>query len=255
MSDLPDKYTCEVVYNAKLADNVFALTVVSRDLAAEVRAGQFLHIKCGEERLLRRPVSICRVRGGTLEFVIEVKGEGTRWLSKREPGNKLDILGPLGKGFYVPDGRIIAVGGGIGAPPMLFVAETATCDVTAVIGFRSIDRIILEKEFAAVCEKVYITTDDGSSGLRGSVTEPLQELLDSGGYSAVLACGPHAMLSAVARLCRFYNIPCQVSMEERMGCGVGACLVCACATVSGGNENKSRICKDGPVFDAEEIIW
>jgi len=255
MIDMPDKYLCEVVARERLIDNVFIITAVNRDLAAEANAGQFLHIKCGEARLLRRPVSICSVRGSVFEFVFEVKGEGTRWLSKCEAGQILDIVGPLGNGFSIPEGKIITIGGGIGTPPMLFAAESATGKVTAVIGFRNINRILLKDEFAEVCDEVYITTDDGSFGLRGPVTTPLPELLESGGYSAVLACGPRAMLSAVAVLCKQYGVPCQVSLEERMGCGVGACLVCACATASGGIERMSRVCKDGPVFDAGEVIW
>jgi len=254
MIDMPDKYACEVVVNERLTDNVFIITAVNRALAAKAVAGQFLHIKCGEAHLLRRPVSICSVRGSAFEFVFEVKGEGTRWLSNREAGQMLNILGPLGNGFSIPAGKIITIGGGIGTPPLLFAAESAIGGVTAVIGFQNKDRIILKDEFETVCEEVYVTTDDGSFGIRGPVTAPLPELLGSGEYSAVLACGPRAMLSAVAALCKQYSVPCQVSLEERMGCGVGACLVCACATVSGGTESMSRVCKDGPVFDAGEIF-
>jgi len=252
---MPNINLCEVVDNEQLLADTFALTVICKELALEARAGQFVHIECGESCLLRRPVSICSVRGDALEFVFEVKGEGTRWLSAREPGHMLDILGPLGNGFYLPDGDIIVIGGGIGSPPMLFASESATGNVTAVLGFRNENRIILKEEFASVCDEVYITTDDGSFGILGPATVPLVDLLERGGYEAVLACGPRAMLSAIAVLCKLYSIPCQVSLEERMGCGVGACLVCACAMANDGVGRMGRVCKDGPVFDVEEIVW
>jgi len=252
---MADNYLCSIVGKRKLADDIYAFTVKCAELAGEARAGQFLHVKCGSSLLLRRPISISHVRGNTVEFVFEVKGEGTHWLSQRETGMSLDILGPLGNGFSFPDGNIIVIGGGIGAPPMLFAAESAQGEVTALLGFRDKSRVILIDEFKNVCDKIYIATDDGSLGIHGTATAPLIELLESGAYSAVLACGSHAMLSAVAVLCKLSNISCQVSVEERMACGVGACLVCACATVHLGFEYMSRVCKDGPVFDAEEIVW
>ena len=252
---MPNDYTCEVVDKEKLTDTTYELTIVSGGLAAIARAGQFLHIKCGQSRILRRPISISSLRGDALEFVFDVKGEGTRWLSMREPGDYLEILGPLGKAFTIPDGNIIVVGGGNGSPPMLFASELAKGSVTAILGFRNESRVILKNDFKDVCDEVYITTDDGSFGIKGSVTVPLMELLEKGGYEAVLACGPRAMLSAVSVLCKLYAVPCQVSLEERMGCGVGACLVCACATVTDGVGQMSRVCLDGPVFDASEVVW
>ena len=256
---MPGSYLCEVIENNEINDNTFAVTVNCGALASCARAGQFVHIKCGEALILRRPVSICRTRGDAFTFVFEVKGKGTGWLSAALPGQKLDILGPLGNGFTMPDcGNILVVGGGIGTPPLLFAAETAAEPagaVTAVLGFRNADRIILREEFEAACDKVYISTDDGSSGFHGTVAGPVESLLSGGGFSAVLACGPRVMLSAVARFCGRYGVPCQVSLEERMGCGVGACLVCACATVRDGAQRMSRVCRDGPVFDAKEVVW
>jgi len=252
---MPDRFFCEVVDNEKLGDNIFYIAVVAGRLAEESRAGQFLHIKCGESRLLRRPISISSVRGDSIEFVFEVKGDGTRWLAGREPGQNLDIIGPLGKGFSFPDGNIVVVGGGMGTPPMLFAAESARSGVTAILGFRESARVIMVDEFEKVCDEVHVTTEDGSAGSRGLVTAPLEKLLAAGGFAAVMSCGQIGMQGAVAQLCHRYGVPCQVSLEERMGCGVGACLVCACATVSGGEERMSRVCADGPVFNAEEVVW
>ena len=252
---MPDRFFCEVVDKEKLGDNIYYLAVVAGRLAEESRAGQFLHIKCGEGRILRRPISISSVRGDSIEFAFEVKGEGTRWLAGREPGQNLDIIGPLGNGFSFPDGKIVVVGGGMGAPPMLFAAESARSGVTAILGFRDSGRMVMVDEFEKVCDKVYVTTEDGSAGLHGLVTAPLGELLASGGYSAVMSCGQLGMQGSVAQLCKRHGVPCQVSLEERMGCGVGACLVCACATMSGGEERMSRVCADGPVFDSREVVW
>ena len=253
---MPDVFFCEITENELLTEAVFSITVEDRKLANEAAPGQFLHIKCGEARLLRRPISICSVRNDKVNFVFEVKGEGTRWLSKRRPGQKLDVLGPLGNGFTIPQDRFIVVGGGVGTPPMLFAAESAENDVTAILGFRSADRVILVDEFKKACDKVFITTDDGSAGIHGAVTKPLEELLKDGDYKAVMSCGQLLMQKAVANLCEQYKIPCQVSLEERMGCGVGACLVCACETLNeNGDSQMSRACADGPVFSASQVVW
>jgi len=272
---MPGIFICEITDNVLLTDAVFSVTVACRELASQSVAGQFLHIKCGEARILRRPISICCVRNDEINFIFEVKGEGTRWLSGRCPGDELDVLGPLGNGFSMPKGKLLVVGGGVGTPPMLFAAESAKNAVTAILGFRNKDRVILVDEFKAACEKVYVTTDDGSEGIHGAVTKPLEELLKTGEYESVLTCGQLIMQKAVAVMCEKYVTPCQVSLEERMGCGIGACLVCACLTYKKSratpdntaetassakdtaNENTvmSRACKDGPVFDANAIVW
>ena len=252
---MSDVYLCEVMNKVKLNDITYSVTISCADLVENAYPGQFLHIKCGNGLILRRPFGICNVIDDTLTFVFEVKGKGTQWLSKCEAGDILDILGPLGNGFHFPEGNIVVVGGGLGSPPMLFAAQSAKSGVAAVLGFRDSNRVILVNEFEDVCDEVYLTTDDGSMGIHGQVTLPLEQLLKRGGYDAVLACGQHAMQNAVAKLCEQYSVPCQVSLEERMGCGVGACLVCACATHTDGKENMSRVCKDGPVFNAREVVW
>lgn len=252
---MPDRYFCEVVYVERLCDCIFSVIIACDELAGNAQAGQFIHIKCGNERLLRRPISICSVGSHSLEFVFEVKGEGTRWLSLLQPGDILDVIGPLGNGFSFPEGNIIVVGGGIGVPPMLFAAQSARSGVTAVLGFRNSERIILKKDFESACDEVYLATDDGSNGVPGPVTPHLEKLILNGKYDAVFACGNHLMLLAVSELCLRNNIACQVSLEEKMGCGVGACLVCACAVSIEGRADMRRVCVDGPVFAASDIDW
>ena len=219
--------------------------------------GQFVHIKCGEERLLRRPISVCACQEGqdhdTLTIVFEVRGAGTDWLAQREPGDKLDVLGLLGHGFRMdPKGRYLLVGGGIGVPPMLGCAQYAPrrCDV--VVAARDKDHLLLLPEFQETCATVAVATEDGSLGAKGFATGPMEQLLKENRYDAVLACGPKPMLKAVWELARKYDTPCQVSMEERMACGVGACLGCATPMTDG---TMKHVCKDGPVFDASEVDW
>jgi len=257
---MPNVYNCKITENTQIADGIYSLVFDCEDIATQSEAGQFVHIKCGEERLLRRPISITSVNQNMVRIVYEVKGEGTKWLSMQKPGEELNILGPLGNGFKIPEGKFIIVGGGIGTPPMLYAAQSkfrtaqsllcaTRCEhrVVAILGFQNKSKIILQKEFEKECEKVIITTDDGSAGIKGFVTQPLEELLKTGTYSAVLSCGPQVMQDSIMKLCTKYNIPCQVSLEERMACGVGACLVCACEVF-----DMKRVCVDGPVFNVEK---
>lgn len=232
------------------------MTVRERRLAAQAAPGQFLHIRC-DGRQLRRPISIGHVEGDRLTLIFEVKGAGTRWLSMRNPGDRLDVLGPLGHGFPVEEyaGKVLLAGGGVGAPPLSFAAQRLR-EADAVLAFRSADRVMLRKEFAACCGMVKIMTDDGSAGQKGFAAQGVREMLGQGGYEAVFACGPGIMLKTVAEAAEKAGVPCYVSMEERMGCGIGACLGCSVPLRdSNGTRHMARACADGPVFRAEEVIW
>ena len=183
-----------------------------------------------------------------------MRGEGTAWLAERSTGESLDVLGPLGHGFQIErEGRYLLVGGGIGVPPLLSCASGTAGRSTAVLGFRNEERTMLMGDFAASCATVRVASDDGSVGVHGFVDRVADEILEKDhSFTAVLACGPKPMLRAVAKVAEKYGVPCQVSMEERMGCGIGACLVCACKTADG---HMKHVCKDGPVFDAREVDW
>lgn len=229
-----------------------------RSAKQPVHPGQFVHIKCGDGLLLRRPISVCDWTqsggGDTITIVFEVRGEGTAWLAARKEGDTLDVLGLLGNGFQIErEGRCLLVGGGVGAPPMLGCARYTGGKSTAILGFRSKERAILLHRFEEDCADVLAATDDGSLGYHGFVDALVRrELERDRAYDAVLACGPKPMLRNVARAAGEFGVPCQVSMEERMGCGVGACLVCACDMKDGA---RRHVCKDGPVFDAGEVDW
>ncbi len=227
----------------------FTLDAFAMDKAAQ--CGQFVMVKCAEHMSLRRPISICDAEKGTLRLVFEARGEGTKWLSERTVGESLNLLAPLGHGFDLSCAgeRPLVVGGGIGVPPMLMTAKRLK-NASAILGFRTADAVLLEEEFLAACESVHIATDDGSAGFHGFVPALFEKRMREGaGYTSVFACGPKAMLAAVAKSAVAAGLPCQVSMEERMGCGVGACLVCACQI---GGHHK-HVCKDGPVFDARDV--
>lgn len=250
---------CKIVSKEQVGDAVYMTLEVGDMIRASFRApGQFVHIRCGEGLLLRRPISVCSCMedepDDLLSIVFEVRGEGTRWLAGRELGDSLDVLGLAGNGFDLkPEGRYLLVGGGIGIPPMLGCAQYTGGRATAILGGRSRDKIILEDFFREDCAKVLCATDDGSLGHHGFVDALVRrELSEDRGYDGVLACGPKPMLRNVARVAEEFGIPCQVSMEERMGCGVGACLVCACDMADG---SRKHVCKDGPVFDSREVDW
>lgn len=245
---------CKILASQQLSDVTYAITVDAGDMARAARPGQFVHILCDGAGYLRRPISICDVADTQLKIVFDAVGAGTRWLSQKKSGY-LDLMGPLGKGYDLSGRNILLVGGGIGAPPLLFASRQAIGIVTGILGFRSHDLAILLPEFRASCQRVYLTTDDGSLGAQGLVTEPLERCLENGGYDSVLACGPRAMLRPVAKMAGTYGVPCQVSLEERMGCGIGACLVCACKVKSEEGGHYAHVCKDGPVFKAEEVDW
>ena len=249
---------CRAASNTRLGEGLYQLVLDAPQIAAAAQCGQFVHIACGEGNLLRRPISICEAGEGRLRIVFQVKGEGTRWLADRKEGDTLDVLGPLGHGFDTAalGARPVFLGGGIGVPPMLQAAKCAKAAGAApraVLGFRNKGAVILEEDFRAVCE-TFVTTDDGSYARHGFVTDVLQELVADA--TGVAACGPKPMLKAIAAIAKQAGLPCQVSMEERMGCGIGACLVCACALKAENGETRyGHVCKDGPVFNAEEVEW
>lgn len=169
----------------------------------------------------------------------------------------MDVLGPLGHGFtLLPDAkRVVLLGGGIGNPPMLPLAQYYQERATVISGFRSAEFVILQEAFQAAGAETILCTDNGTVGRHGLVTEPLQELLQTQQIDAVYACGPKPMLRAIANLANTADVFCEVSLEERMGCGIGACLVCACKLEREGKPVSAHVCKDGPVFSAKEVVW
>lgn len=241
----------KLLSNEQIAEGMYdmRLALDAPDLA--VRCGQFAHVYV-PGKTLRRPISVCDASDGVLRLVYQVKGEGTKIMSEMQ-GGTVNVLLPLGNGFRVESGRrYCLIGGGIGTPPMLYTARQ--CDhAVAITGFRNESLVILQDDLKQACDEVLLCTDDGSAGRHGFVTDLLRERI--GEFDEVLACGPTPMLRAVAAVCREFGKPCQISLEERMACGIGACLVCAVKVRKNGEEVMQHVCKNGPVFNAEEVVF
>lgn len=222
------------------------------------KPGQFVNIFCGT-KTLRRPISVCDFdkEKKLLRLVFEIRGEGTAWLSRQKPGAGLDLLLPLGNGFRFADTnqKVVFIGGGIGTPPLLYGCRQYGKNADAILGFRTREAAILIDDFRSITNQTLISTDDGTLEHHGLVTDLLQQRLQQERCDAIYACGPKPMLKGIALLAEQYGVSCQVSLEERMGCGIGACLVCACKTKTQSGETYSHVCKDGPVYDAKEVVW
>ena len=247
-----------IVSKMAIAKEIYSFEIACPEVAQAAVPGQFVHIRaCGFT--LRRPISICGINKekGTLRIVFEVRGEGTAKIAELNKGDLIDMLAPLGHGFTLDDSfrKVVLVGGGIGTPPMLPLAQFYGERASAISGFRNAQAVILQEDFRNTGAETILCTDDGSAGIHGFVTTPLSEILEKGGVDAVYACGPMPMLKNVAAACKEKGVFCQISLEERMACGIGACLGCACRTQRNDEEYFAHVCKDGPVFNAEEVLW
>ena len=249
---------CIISSKKNIAKGIFDIWVKCPQIALEAKPGQFVDVKCNNFTL-RRPISICEIdeKKGLIRLVFEVRGEGTDWLSGKNEGDCVDLLGPLGNGFMLgkTDRPAVFVGGGIGVPPLLAEAKLFGSKATVIMGFRSAGAVILKEDFEQVGAAVTVCTDDGTFGRHGLVSVPFEERLDAASCAVVFACGPKPMLKAVAESCEKHGIACFVSMEERMACGVGACLSCACKVKYEGEEKYFHVCKNGPIFNAKTIVW
>lgn len=248
---------CKIKSTQQLNATTFSFVIYSKEIVKECWCGRFVNILCGE-KTLRRPISISEIdtENNTFTIVFEVRGEGTLWLSQQKENDELDILGPLGNGFFPDKNRkAIFIGGGIGCPPMLGAAQDYGKGAVAILGFRSSENAILIDKFEKACSQVFITTNDGTLGTKGFVTDVLKPILDEDKNTVVYSCGPMVMQKSIAAMCKQYGVLCYVSLEERMGCGIGACLACACKTHNEDGEHMSHVCKNGPVFNAEEVVW
>ena len=236
----------EIVSNKPLTDSVFQM-VLQGDTSAITAPGQFVNIQL-EGLYLRRPISVCDLDGDKLTIVYKAVGKGTEYMSKLSAGAKLDILTGLGNGYDLSCAGDcpVLLGGGVGVPPMYHLAKKLIemgKNVSVILGFNTKSEVFYEDEFRALGCQVTVTTVDGSYGTKGFVTDALPA-----NYSYFYTCGPEPMLKAVYRASETSG---QMSFEERMGCGFGACMGCSCKTLTG----YKRICKDGPVMRKEEILW
>ncbi len=241
----------EITVNREIASGIFLLELTTPADCEPPVPGQFVNLYLNDpSRLLPRPISVCGFKNGCLTLVYAVVGSGTKLLSQYPEGTRIKISTPLGNGYKLDATQsFVLVGGGVGAPPLLFAAreiiKTPGSTVKAVLGFRS--EVFLADEFPCPVE---VATDDGSAGFHGNAAELLRRC-EIPADALLLACGPRPMLKVVADFAKDRGLPLQVSLEERMGCGYGACVGCVCETVNG----HRKVCEDGPVFNANEVLW
>ena len=248
-----------ILHKENLAKNIYRLVIAAPDIAAFAKAGQFVHVTV-PGYFLRRPISLCEADSsrGTITLVYEIRGEGTKALARLNEGETLDVMGPLGHGFTLDPGKkVIIVGGGIGVPPLLQAVKFYGANAKAILGFRDASAVILEEDFRRYGAETIVCTDNGTRGQKGFVTDALAGMVTKEKPDYLFACGPKVMLEKVAKIAADQKIECEVSLEERMGCGVGACLVCACRLKRTEEEKEyyGHVCKDGPVFPAKEVVF
>lgn len=248
------KLTGKVVSQEKLTDDICSMWIQADEIAANAKPGQFISVYTKDaSKLLPRPISLCEVdkENGRLRIVYRVVGAGTAEFSQYQAGDDITVMGPLGNGFTLKEKKAFLIGGGIGIPPMLELAKQLDCEKQMVLGYR--DVLFLNDEFEKY-GKVYVATEDGSAGTRGNVIDAIK----TNGLDAevIYACGPTPMLRALKAYAEENGIECWLSLEEKMACGIGACLACVCKSKEKDhhtNVNNKRICKDGPVFLAQEV--
>lgn len=251
------KELCTVIKQEMIAPDIYSMWIEAKHIAEEAAAGQFVAVYSSDKsRMLPRPISLCEIdkEKGQLRIVYRIAGEGTKEFSALQAGDTLDVMGPLGNGFPLQEAegkRVFLMGGGIGIPPMVEAAKQIRGEKMVIAGYR--DVLFLQDELSANAV-LYTATEDGSAGTKGNVMDAVREhTLEA---DIIFACGPKPMLRAIKAYAEEKHIPCWISMEEKMACGIGACLACTCQSkeIDGHSHvHNKRVCKDGPVFLASEV--
>lgn len=249
------KEQARVISQEEISSGIFSLWLSTEKLTEPAKPGQFVNLYCKEEsRMLPRPISICEIdrEKKAVRLVYRIAGKGTKEFSGYRPGDEVTVLGPLGNGFPRKEKKALLIGGGIGIPPMLELAKELNCEKTVVAGYRN-KELFLKEDFEKYAD-VYVATEDGSAGTKGNVLDAIKE--QSLHAEVIYACGPMPMLRAIKAYGEEKGIETYLSLEERMACGIGACLACVCKSNEKDvhtNVNNKRICKEGPVFLAQEV--
>ncbi len=259
----------KILENREIGSQRYKMALSAPQIGRQAKPGQFIHVRVSKSfsPLLRRPFSVHRAQGQKIEILYKVVGKGTEILSRKSKDEYLDILGPLGKGYQLPSATskisdIILVAGGTGVASLLFLAESISLanpelSILVLIGAKNRKELLCEGDFRRLGCRVEVATENGTKGYKGLASDLLQKCLPLSGdkpKSTVFACGPSGMLKMIGKISRKHRFPCQVSLEERLACGVGACLGCV-VKAKGSTYTYKRVCKDGPVFDAGELIW
>jgi len=256
---MSEMFYADIIQNKPIAEDTFDLRIQAPAQAMTTAPGQFLSVFTGNPAmLLPRPLSICEIDAdnNTFRIIYRIAGDGTKEIANTRAGGKLRVLGPLGNGFYIDTkyNNYAIVGGGIGAPPLLELAkrirkEIPNSKIAVYLGFRSKSQLILEDDFKKYADEVMICTDNGTYGIKGNAIAAMPPNAD---FDMVYGCGPKVMLKFLAQYAEQRNMPCFVSMEEHMACSIGACLACV---VKVHPRDLRRVCCDGPVFNAKEVVW
>lgn len=243
-----------IISNTELMPGVHLICAEAPGIATTARSGQFVMVNCGQELTLRRPLSIHQVANSNqLYLLFNIVGKGTLWLSHCQKGDSLDLLGPLGNGFFIEPAskNLLLLAGGIGIAPLTFLAQQAIGQeksVTLLLGASTANQLYPQQALPGGIQTI-VTTEDGSAGKKGMITDILPDFIDWA--DQIYACGPLAMYQTIATQKQHMEKPIQLSLEVRMGCGLGACYGCSIKTRHG----MKQVCRDGPVFNLEEIVW
>ncbi|UCC90112.1 MAG: dihydroorotate dehydrogenase electron transfer subunit [Dehalococcoidia bacterium] len=251
-----EQVLASIIYNSEVVPGVYLIWLESAQIASQAKPGQFAMVRCGKgaEYPLRRPLSIHRLDNNKLAFLFTIIGKGTHWLAQRQAGTNIDLLGPLGNGYTVQPGsrKLLLLAGGIGIAPLCFLAEKAInqgCSVTLLLGASTATQLYPRHLLPAQAELV-ITTEDGTAGREGMITDFVHDFV--GQADQIFACGPASMYQTMAaQKQQLKGKPVQISLEMRMGCGLGVCYGCTVKTKNG----LKQVCKDGPVFNLDDILW
>lgn len=249
--------------NVSLNHQTYRMEIECPDIAGEAYPGQFVQIKSSDDTspLLNRPISIARIVPNGLQIIYAVVGAGTKQLSNKKENDPLKLIGPLGHGFtWKPDmKKVLLVGGGVGVAPLHALAEGLYNDqveVHTILGFNTQKDVFSQEQLAKWSKKLWVTTMDGSCGIKGHACTPLDGVVSISEYDHVYACGPKPMLKSLAKICNNRHIPCSLSMEEYMACGIGVCLGCVTRILGEDQEETyKRVCLEGPVFSSREVVF
>lgn len=245
----------KVIQNIQIADNYYLMKVEGDKIPKHSKPGQFFMLQCKDNsKVLRRPISLHNVEGNTLEFYYEALGKGTKEFTRLASGETINIQGPLGNGYDtdLKGKNIVVIGGGMGMAPIKYLIKDLkeNNDITFIGGGRNAGAVKIIEKFDFKNIELKVATDDGSVGAKGNTVDILKEVLKDKDIDIIYTCGPHPMMEAVAKVAQENNIRCQISLEERMACGIKACVGCSILTKKG----MKKVCYDGPVFESTDIV-
>lgn len=241
----------EIISNKSLADDVFEITLRCEDIAKKAIPGQFVSILC-EDLILRRPFSIANAKDNSFQIIYKIKGKGTEFMSALKTGQLLNIIGPLGNSFTVSNKNALLVGAGVGIAPVMFLSKVLERNNTS---FKLLSGFQKSIKIDDLSDNHYMVTEDGSSDLKGRINDYLEDFIERYKPEKIYACGPEVVLKYTVEMAKKYNIESEIALEREFACGIGVCMGCSIKVLENNKEVNKRICKDGPAFDGESILW